>query len=189
MKFDIELITEPNPAFAGIAGKIANGDPPEWLMRALEHFSRDICADIKPDPRVDKAIKEMRDATKTLLKYLPTYGYLGQGWQCPDEVLVVLGLLPKLKAELDKLSRPRPVGKQRDARRYLCAAVIVHAWELARGKAEPHSVALQEACKDYWRACGNKEIGKTDDIENWRRPVERAPDDLLTRRVLVQYSA
>jgi hypothetical protein len=38
----------------------------------------------------------------------------------------------------------------------------------------PRSERVQQACNQYWLACGCKEIGETGDIENWRRPLERA---------------
>ena len=38
----------------------------------------------------------------------------------------------------------------------------------------PRSGRVQQACNEYWLACGGKEIGETGDIENWRRPLERA---------------
>jgi len=41
----------------------------------------------------------------------------------------------------------------------------------------PRSIVFQQACNDYWRACGCEEIGAIGDIENWRRPLERALDE------------
>ena len=52
----------------------------------------------------------------------------------------------------------------------ICAEVIVEAWKLIHGKAEPRSEKVYEACEEYWQACG----GPASDLNNWRRHVEKA---------------
>src|SRR5262249_59300128 len=87
-------------------------------------------------------------------------------------IALMLYALPRLKADLDRL-RKKSVGRPPDTQREICAAVVVEAWKLTRGKAEPHSLHLRKACSDYWLACGGKHVGE-DDPDNCRRPIERA---------------
>jgi hypothetical protein len=68
-----------------------------------------------------------------------------------------------------------------------CAAVIVEASQMVRGKALPRSeVFTYSICEAYWKACGNLTLG---DVENWRRPVKRAmaEDRTWVRDIFQQY--
>jgi len=85
----------------------------------------------------------------------------------------MLYALPLVKKDLDRLAKKR-IGRRPEVQREICAAVAVEAWKLLHGKAKPRSDEFLEACRDYWRACGGKQIGEWDLLENWRRPVERA---------------
>jgi hypothetical protein len=175
VKTTIQLARNPNPLFAGVASIIAKGEPPGWLVIALEHFSLDIGDDISRDDRkrFENAVEQMHNAADVLLKWLPMYQHMGLGIQCPPEVDVVLDALPAIKTDLERLNSRR-TGRPPDVRREICAAVVVEAWKMIHRKAEPYSNMLWNACAGYWRACGGGEIGETDDISNWRRPVEIA---------------
>jgi hypothetical protein len=182
MKMSVELLRNPNPAFAGIATIIAKGNPPEWLVRGLEHFSA--CDELsRTTPEHQKTFHQMQEAADTLLRWLPIFRHLPFGLGCPDDVTLVLDALPRIKTQLDRLVE-KPVGRPPDARRKVCAGVIVESWRLIHGKAEPYSLQLQQACKEYWQACGGEEIGETDDLENWRRHA-LAADNPWIREILL----
>jgi hypothetical protein len=162
-------------AFIPVARIIAKGEPPPWLLIGLNHFGSYIASDTSDKRKLfQNAVEQMDRAAEVLLRWLPFYYQsMGYGAQCPDEVTVVLASLPRIKKDLELLSRKR-TGRRPDVRREICAAVIIEAWKLIHGKAEPRSQQLEQACKDYWGVCGGAEIGATDDPENWRRPIERA---------------
>jgi hypothetical protein len=166
-------------AFVGVARTITKTEPPEWLPLGLEHFSEDVLGAGAggPDVRqeVQSIVKEAHDAVGVLLKHLPLlYRHLmGSALPCPPQVETVLEALPWIKADLEPLIKQR-TGRRPDARRQLCAAVVLEAWKLVHNKAEPRSETLYQACKEYWSACGGEEVGETDDLLNWRRPVEQA---------------
>jgi hypothetical protein len=170
----IELnIEEVEGKFEDVARSIT--DPaPEWLPKALAHFGQGIGVDTsKVVGDFDRIIQNMQDATKVLETWLPLFGAKRWGLQCPEDVLVVIGALPGLKAELDRLKR-KGVGRRPDVQREVCAAVIIEAWRIIHGKVQARSDGVYEACREYWAACGGPEVGATDDIGNWRRTVELA---------------
>ena len=168
--------TPPDPKFAGVARSIAQGDPPEWLLVSLTHFSPGIGDEDPSDIDMYKIIEEMKSATDTLIKWLPAYQCFPFGYPCPEEVPIALHVLPRIKEDLDKLAKKR-MGRPPDAQRETCAAVVAMAWKLLYGKIEPQSLKLQQACGEYWQACGGKQIGGSDLAENWRRPIERVLAD------------
>jgi hypothetical protein len=173
MKTTIEVSHEYNAAFVEVARKIARGEPPIWLLIGLNHFGTpEDGRELKPG-EFKPVVEQMQQAATTLLRWLPIYQHLPFGIQCPDDVTVVLDALPRIIKDLERLNRRR-TGRNRIITREICAAVVVEAWRMIHGKAGPRSEGVQEACKEYWRACGGEEIGETDDIENWRRPLELA---------------
>ena len=174
MEIEIPLQRHPDPKFAGVARSIAQGDLPEWLLVGLTQFSPGI-GDDTSDVDIKPVVEQMQAATDTLIKYLPIFGDLGFGQPCPDEVAIALHVLPRIKEDLDRLAKRR-MGRPPDAQRDMCAAVVAMAWKLLHGKIEPQSLRLEEACGEYWRACGGKQIGEWDLAENWRRHIERAAD-------------
>jgi hypothetical protein len=177
VKTTIEVMRNPNPQFAGVACLIAKGEPPEWLILGLEHFSAGIVAASQTTPAEHKQLKlvaeRMCDAADTLLRYLPAFKHLPYGIQCPDDVRVVLDALPRIRADFDRVNRSRP-GRRPNGSQNMCAAVVVEAWKMIHGKAETRSDQLYLSCKEYWVACGCEERGETDDLTNWRRNVEKA---------------
>jgi hypothetical protein len=92
----------------------------------------------------------------------------------PDEVRVALEVLTKIKAYLARaMSRPpRKGGPRPNVERRVCAAIVVEAWALIHGKAQPRSDQLYRACNEYWQACGHEYRS-----EGWRRDVENAVND------------
>jgi len=182
----------PSP-FANIACIITKGaPPPDWIVDGLQHFSDGIGGgnhlprDVSHED-YRRIIGEMLDASDTLIKYLPAFQRMPFGVQCPPEVAVALAALPKVRATL-KRAEPAPrTGRRPQTRRQICASVIVEIWKLVHGKAEPRSDHLYEACNEYWRACGNKEIGTTGDIDNWRRAAEASAkaDNKWIHQVLI----
>jgi hypothetical protein len=172
--------------------RLISDPPPEWLVEGLEHFSSDLGREQTPDKRrqYDELLKEAHDATETLIKLLPFFHHLPWGVQCPDEVTVALGVLPRIKELLRRYAEMERKGRPRSAQRDICAAVIVEAWKIIHGRYEPRSGKLQEACNEYWRACGGEPIGETEDIDNWRRPAERAAtgEQEWIRKVLMAYA-
>jgi hypothetical protein len=156
-----------------VASTIAKGEPPDWLVRGLEHFV--------PSPgrlsrkKYREIIAQMTRATDTLLRYLPAFHYLGFGIRCPnDDVAVVLALLPSVRQELSKLTlrSRRSEGRPTDVQREICAAVVVEASKLINGKIKPRSLPLAEACDQYWQTWGGS--ASSDPPENWRRIIGRA---------------
>jgi hypothetical protein len=133
-----------------VAYRIANGDPPKWLIPALEYFREWIFVVENPDKEIKKRVEFMQEAADTLLKNLPMFLALPFGWQAPKEVQIVLAALPLIKKDLDRLSSYRQRGRKPDVDRELCAAVIVEAWKLVNGKAQPRSEGFLEACNLYW---------------------------------------
>jgi hypothetical protein len=89
--------------------------------------------------------------------------------RCPDDVAVALAVLPKIKQRLAKaMNAPKRAGGQKpNVRRKACAAVVVEAWRIARGKPEPDSRNLWDACDEYWQACGHEPRGQIG--QNWQR--------------------
>jgi hypothetical protein len=156
-----------------VARIIAEGDPPDWLPRYLEHFSNDI-APIKDHRFINSIVGDLSSATDTLLKWLPRWQRLPFGLNASPVYLDdLLSALPRLKSDLDKLGRKSP-GRKPDISREVCAAVVIEAFRSVRGEVKPRSDELYEACRMYWDACGGKPIGAINDIENWRWPVEHA---------------
>jgi hypothetical protein len=171
MRTEISQQQKPNHKFAGVARSIAKGDPPEWLLVGLTQFSGGIGKDAS-DVDFYTIIEKMQYAAHVLMTWLPAYNHLPSGMGCPKEVAVVLQALPRIKKDLDRLSK-KGIGRRPDAQRLVCAAVVTRAWKIIHGKPEPRSDKLLRACNDYWRACGGDQIGGWDDPDNWRRPVER----------------
>ena len=167
----------PKPQLVEVARGITKGKPPpDWLLWGLEYFNGFIGKEIDPQHRKvgSRVFQQMDKAASVLLRWLPVYKYSAFGIKCPNEVDVILNALPHLRRDLERLNRPRPAHRSSNVQREICAAVIAEAWKILHGKIEPRSDQLQQACADYWLACGGKQIGETNDRENWRRPIERA---------------
>jgi hypothetical protein len=177
MKTTIDIPFEYNAAFLGVGRKIANGEPPPWLLIGLTHFSESIGINVSDvRERMKSVIDQMQHSVDVLTKWLPIYQNLPFGWQCPHDVSVVLEALPRIKNDLERLSHTSGGGQPPKTEREVCAAVIVEAWKLVHGNLNRLGslTSIYEACDEYWRACGGERIGEDNDPKNWRRPVEYA---------------
>jgi hypothetical protein len=169
--------------FLAVARTIAKGEPPQWLLIGLNHFSKLIRLKPKIKSKEDREIDQrMLEAAKYLSKWLPSYlleehGFEEFGFEIPDCVETVLRELPEVIELLEEDIRDAPTGAI--VQRKICAAVVVESWRMIHGHGEvgPRRELVQQACNEYWRACGCEEIGATGDIENWRRPLESALED------------
>jgi hypothetical protein len=172
MKLPIELQRNPaaRPAFSRVAEMIARSPPPEWLITGLEHFSDFVAAEqtSRDDAKeYGRQLWRMHDAADVLIKWLPLFGHLPAGHAFPDDVLIALDVLPRIRGSLARALAAE--GSWADEHRKTCAAVVVEAWQLCRRKTEPSSERLWEACNEYWQACGREyriaESWKRDAIE------------------------
>ena len=159
--------------FADVASKIANGDPPPWLLIGLNHFSKFIQLETKLTSKEDMEIdKGMLEAAQYLTKWLPVYAYLEEfGFEYPDCVDKASNALHELIEILEKdISEAQTgPGQKPNIQRRICASVVVEAWRLIHGKEVEHrSESLGETCRDYWLACGREHTDVVDDPENWR---------------------
>lgn len=130
----------------------------------------------------------MHDAADLLIKWLPLFEHMPMA-RCPDHVAIALDVLPRIKRDLARAMQKRRGGggPRPNIQRQTCAAVVVEAWKLIHGKAEPRSDRLYQACNEYWQACGGEDRG---DIDAWRRDAERAvgPGQEWIRKVLTAYA-
>jgi hypothetical protein len=177
MKPDITISHSPGTPFGDVARKIADGKTPDWLMVGLEHFSDFVGAKrdtAKGDKRFLDLLHRMHDAADLLIKNLPFFSCLPAGLKMPNDVVIALDVLPRIKADLALAQkRSRGGGPRPNVPRQVCAAVIVEAWKLVHGHVEPRSPKLAEACNEYWQACGHEYRG--DDYAGaWRRDIEHA---------------
>jgi hypothetical protein len=177
MKPDITISHSPGISFGDVARKIADGKAPDWLMVGLEHFSNFVGAKrdtAKEDKRLLDLLHRMHDAADLLIKNLPFFSCLPAGLKMPNDVVIALDVLPRIKADLALAQkRSRGGGPRPNVPRQLCAAVVVEAWKLVHGKVEPRRTKLAEACNAYWQACGHEYRGG-DYVEAWRRDIEHA---------------
>jgi hypothetical protein len=149
-------------------------------VKGLEYFK--LFIETEPSDRElrrfdRKRIEEMNRACDVLLRWLPAFNATVLGEK--PEVEIILKALRPIKIELQRLSKKRK-GNRPYAQREVCAAVILEAWTLIRGNAKHRSAEFEQACSDYWRACGG------DGSENWRETIDRAllNDHVWVRRYL-----
>jgi hypothetical protein len=172
-------------SFDAVARAIANGNPPDWLVPALEHFKafvRGKPLSNKEWQRAWKHSEQMRWAADVLIKDLQR---IFKDVSSPD-VATAIKVLTKTKNFYQE--RPRTGGGHRpNERRLVCAAVVVEAWKLVHdGNVEPRSKEVLEACADYWAACGHEER----DAENWWRDTNHAvaEPDQFVQQILAAYA-
>jgi hypothetical protein len=153
-----------------------------WMITGLEHFRLDLKPGMIDRDHFFRVFKQMRDATDTLLRYLPLFEHLPFGMSC-SKVQVVLALLPSIRKELARIQR-KP-GKPPKIEQRLCASVIVETWRRHHGEVKPRSERLYEACQAYWEACGGPPLSAKASLEEyWRHYVKKGADNELVRVVL-----
>jgi hypothetical protein len=152
--------------------------PPEWMIVGLEHFSDGLAPTNVDREHFFRVIDQMRDATDTLLRWLPLFEHLPYGLSCPKEVEVALAVLPSIRASLERVQR-KP-GKPPNVPQELCAGVISEAWRRHYGQVNPRSDRLYEACQAYWEACGGVPLGPDASLEDyWRGYVKKGVNELV----------
>jgi hypothetical protein len=167
---------------------------PEWLVEGLEHFAEGI-ADIARTTTDERQhyqvlLSRMDDAAELLLRYLPLFDHPPFGARDRSgDVTKCLEALPRVAQLLRRAQREPQPGRKPMVERELGAAVVVEAWRLVHGHVPQRSDQLMQACNEYWRACGCREIGATGHMDNSRRYIERAckADRVWIRSALLDY--
>ena len=163
---------EPRPLLEKVAERLAKGKPPEWLADYLERFARLIGYPVVPpeDPDLPRALA----AIDLLDNEIKIYATIEEefGLEVPDCVDAASTALTSLREFFEEQLQLRPTrkgGPRPDSRRQLCALVCASAWRRLNGEMQPRSRWLQEACEDYWQACGHPETSINGNIKNWER--------------------
>jgi hypothetical protein len=83
------------------------------------------------------------------------------GFEVLDCIDAASTALTELRYFFEEQRRPaRKAGPIPDGRRKLCALVCADAWRCIHGTGQPYSRHLQEACEEYWQACGHPETSR-----------------------------
>lgn len=155
--------------FAKVAAMIASGTPPHWLIARLARFSQLIGHQAKSGP--DAGVQETLTAIDRVEKEVLLYSEMGERFDfidIPDCIDAVSQSLHEFRDFLKGELRPsRKGGPTPDDRRRLCAAVCLLAWQEVHGKPQPYSKRLQEACEEYWQACGQAATSTEGRTKNW----------------------
>jgi hypothetical protein len=163
---------EAPPTFADVARLIGGDVEPLLELYAWVVGSERIRRDVTH-------IRQMYKAADTLSRLLPMYDWLrakGMG-RVEIDVAATVATMETIKADLAGMVDPRE-GRPVDARREMCAWVVMLAWKHVHGKIQGRSDRLYAACEAYWRACGG-EIG---DLSNWRHYVKMAQRQRTARK-------
>jgi hypothetical protein len=161
------------PDFSAVA-KIIADPPPAWLAAYLEQFSGFIRNEHLSKEEYQWAkqnIERMHYSIDHLIRWLPILAGvpgLGSFPDVADDVVIAIGALDRLKAELNR--RPLPDGRPPNVMQQCCADVVVEAWKDIHDNVKPRSDEVLEACAAYWVACGQPER----DAGNWWRNTEHA---------------
>ena len=176
---------EPRPLLEKVAERLAKGKPPEWLADYVERFARLIGYPVVPpeDPDLPRALA----AIDLLDNEIKIYATIEEefGLEVPDSVDAASTALTSLREFFEEQLQLRPTRKgwpRPDSRRQLCALVCASAWRRLYGEMQPHSRWLQEACEDYWQACGHPETSINGNIKNWERFLVEAAAKLAATR-------
>ena len=163
---------EPRPLLEKVAERLAEGKPPEWLADYLERFARLIGYPVVPpeDPDLPRALAAIDLLDNEIKIYATIEEEFGlEVPDCVDAASTALASLREFFEEQLQLPPTRKGGPRPDSRRQLCALVCASAWRRLNGEMQPHSRWLQEACEDYWQACGHPETSINGNIKNWER--------------------
>ena len=126
--------------------------------------------------------------TRKLSEALTTYAKVEaavedrHGFPVPEAVDAASNALDDLIEYLEgQLRPPRAGGPTPDSRRWICAAVCGYVWQRHHHqKVQPFSPKLQEACEEYWQACGHSETGKPGSgnaAKNWEEFLVECTND------------
>lgn len=160
-------MVEPGPSLATTAAIIAAGEPPEWLLAELRRFAPLIGSRRYPPDDLSPAMA----AIDCLDEQLDIYATIEErfGLELPDCIDAASRALTELREFFEEQRLPsRKGGRRPDGRRKLCAGVCASAWRRLHGKVEPYSSKLQQACEEYWQACGQRETSTTGRLKNWQ---------------------
>jgi hypothetical protein len=151
--------------FSRVAAALGSAQP--WIFEELAR-----CAKLIAMPRLREDVTveaELLASAHYLRDWLPIlYGHAYEliGEEPPEVVEDTLmdldDLIPLLERDLLLSVDASKGGPKPDRRKRLCALVCASIWRKHRGKAQPYSTELADACEAYWRACGHVELDPTD---------------------------
>jgi hypothetical protein len=179
------------PSIDDVARTFAKDEAlPEWVIPVLVHFRELVGIKRKLDAADDTVERELFRSAEYLDRWLPmyakAYAKLGLEDDIPECIETVLVNLPDLLVFLAK-----DLLHKGGSQRRVCAVVCAEIWRVLHGAIEPHSVHLQKACDEYWRACGQDSIGRKLENEprNWERNLQwvLAADDDFFRSQIEQF--
>jgi hypothetical protein len=179
------------PNLRDVAKRLADGDPPQWLIQALEEFKH-LIRQPRSDPETETIERKLDRYAEYIQRWLPLYLHLEDyGFEMPTCIHDLDGQLEELRQHLAKEITHSSSG---DPRRKLCAAVCVEGYRLLHdGQVRLHSLDLRQACEDLWQASGYPTTAKAvgaDARDNWRRDLEHvAAGDEWVRSRLELYKA
>jgi hypothetical protein len=170
-----------------VASKLTEGKPQEWVVPLLWHQGRLVTGPkltLYPTRYDDDDVKKLIKKARDLAEALSIYGHIEAHYGLPvPEVDDASTALEELIECLEsQLRPPRRGGPTPDGRRRVCAVVCAYVWCRQQRKAEPHSRKLQEACEEYWKACGHTETGKPgggNAARNWVEFIAECANDVL----------
>jgi hypothetical protein len=192
--------------FADIARDIAGGEPPEWLVQALEELARQVAIaglSEEGDPKraeLRSRFGRVQTAAKKMDRTLDAIhnGLLWMTLDDLDNLRTIRGALRTATELCDRVLKEIPTasGPTRARRqagptaRVTCAIIVIEARETVCVKLRgAHNERIGEICMKYWRACGGPLIGKGSKgggPDNWRRPMEEALSDNSALREYVR---
>jgi hypothetical protein len=178
------------PTFNDVAKRLADDDPPQWLVQSLEFFAR-LVGQPKNDAELETIERKLFASAKYLQDWLQLYtGLERYGFEIP---VCVDDTTQNVEELLQFLAKQLAHTTSGDPRRKLCAAVCVESYRLLHDDhLEPHSQDLRQACEDLWQASGNpttqtaEGAAKGSDVrDNWRRCLGDAAvgDDWVRSRL------
>ena len=160
------------PTLEEVAKRLADHDPPQWLLQALEEFAN-LIRQPRSDPETETIERKMFRYAEYIQRWLELYRRLEKyGFELEISLDDIDTKLEELRQFLAKELTHSTSG---DPRRKLCAAVCVEGYRLFHDHVQPHSGNLRQTSEDLWLACGNPTTAKAvgaDVRENWRRSLE-----------------
>ena len=159
------------PTLEEVAALLCLGPPPSWVIDKLRQ-NRPLVG-FRTGTDNDDVELQLYASALYLRDWLPMYvraaEMIGEQYPpCVDEVTTALEvLIPILAKDIHPPTDGRPV----DLRLRLCAAVCLGIWREVRGREQPYSPKLWEACEAYWVACGHP-LNPSGNVKRWERLLE-----------------